>query len=300
MKIKRLLALITALALVLSFAACKNNGNDEETTTNPAGETVVADTDETVASSDSQTDSTEADSEPQTNEEGSTVESSTTSEETTSSNSPKPTQKGLNSTNIKEVVAFYKAAAKKTGSIDAKQTMTLQYIDCRPRNKAEALFIDAFEGIAKAALKANSVERTDVPGNDQAIESSDITSANAVISGNYTIVTLHAKNQEDNQYTKDSGIGPVGHTVGTLGDVTLALNEIPAVKVDYSKGSIVINYTNAKVVAKIDNNTGKIVSGTWSYTANAMVRNLMVVFAGIDIDVVRMGGAVDFVVKTND
>lgn len=295
-KIKRLSALVLALALVFSFAACKNNGNgDEESTTNAVGETVAAGTEETNNSSDDENTASTDSSEPST-EENSTDAGS--SEQKPVSNDTTSTQKGLNSTDIKKVVAFYKAAAKKTGSLDAEQTMSLSYIDCRPRNKAEAYFISAFEGIAKAALKANSVERTDVPGNDQALESSDITSANAVVSGNYTIVTLNVKTQEDNQHTKDSGIGPVGHAVGTLGDVTLALNEIPAVTVDYSQGSIILKYTNAKVVAKIDNNTGKIVSGTWAYTVTASLANLKVTFLGMDIDIVRMGGAVDFVVKT--
>ena len=256
---KRLLALVMALLLVLSFAACKNNGEDDETTTAAVGETVAAGTEETDTSSDNQTTSADDSTEPQTDEEGSTVESSTSSEEKPSTSNPISTQKGLNSTDIKKVVEFYKAAAKKTPGIDAKQTMALVNIDCRARNKAEEYFIKAFEGIAKAALKANSTERTDVPGNDQALQSSDITSANAVISGNYTIVTLNVKSQHDDKDTKDGGIGPVGHAVGTLGDITLALNEIPAVTVDYSNGTIDVDYTNAKVVAKIDNNTGKIV-----------------------------------------
>ena len=208
---------------------------------------------------------------------------------------------GLNSTNTSKVLRYYKAAAANTKSIDATQLMSIKRVDYTPRNSFQKGMLSLFTGIASAALAANSTPVNEVPGVPDEIKSSDLISANAVAYGNYTIVTLNVRTQQDDQNTKDAHRGPVGRTVGTVGNLDRVFDEMPSIKVDTSKGSITLRYDDCKVVVKIDNVSGTIVSGTWSYTVDIDVDNIYASIAGSDSMLITdTGGAVDYVIKTND
>ena len=82
---------------------------------------------------------------------------------------------------------------------------------------------------------------------------------------------------------------------------TRIFDEMPSIKVDTSKGSITLRYDDCKVVVKIDNISGTIVSGTWSYTVDIDVDNIYASIAGSDSMLITdTGGAVDYVIQTND
>ena len=199
------------------------------------------------------------------------------------------------------MLRYYKAAAANTKSIDATQLMSIKRVDYTPRNSFQKGMLSLFTGIASAALAANSTPVNEVPGVPDEIKSSDLISANAVAYGNYTIVTLNVRTQQDDQNTKDAHRGPVGHTVGTVGNLDRVFDEMPSIKVDTSKGSITLRYDDCKVVVKIDNVSGTIVSGTWSYTVDIDVDNIYASIAGSDSMLITdTGGAVDYVIKTND
>lgn len=303
-RLSRVLALVLALAMVLSFAACKNDkqDGDETSESTPYNGEVINDTDvdatlpegettpdgETLASTDN-------------TENSNTASTGSSQSGNTSTTAYKPNvYAGFNSTNVSRIVAYYKAAAANTKSLDAKQYMTLKRIDFVPKNTFQKTALSIFQGIASAALKANSIDVKSVPGDPKNIQPSDIISANAVVDGKYTVVTLNVKGQTDDQYTKSNITGPVGHTVCTVGNITAVFDALSAISVDYSKGSILLKYENCKVVVKIDNTTGKIASGTWGYTVDASIDNIYATFAGHTVCVTNTGGAVDFVIKTND
>ena len=199
------------------------------------------------------------------------------------------------------MLRYYKAAAANTKSIDATQLMSIKRVDYTPRNSFQKGMLSLFTGIASAALAANSTPVNEVPGVPDEIKSSDLISANAVAYGNYTIVTLNVRTQQDDQNTKDEHQGPVGRTVGTVGNLDRVFDEMPSIKVDTSKGSITLRYDDCKVVIKIDNVSGTIVSGTWSYTVDIDVYNIYASIAGSDSMLITdTGGAVDYVIKTYD
>ena len=171
----------------------------------------------------------------------------------------------------------------------------MKRVDYTPRNSFQKGMLSLFTGIASAALAANSTPVNEVPGVPDEIKSSDLISANAVAYGNYTIVTLNVRMQQDDHQ------GPVGRTVGTVGDLGRVFEAMPSVKVNCSKGSITLKYDDCKVVVKIDNGSGMIVSGTWSYTVDIDVDNIYASIAGSDeLLITNTGGAVGFVIKTND
>lgn len=300
----KLIAAMLALVMVLSFAACKNDKQDEEESSKSTpynGEVINDDDVNATLPEDESSSDGETGSAVDSTEKNSSGSSTGNPQSDNNSTTYKPNiYAGFNSTNVSRVVAYYKAAAANTKSIDAKQYMTLKRIDFVPKNTFEEAALSIFKGIASAALKANSIDVPKVPGDHQSIQPSDITSANAVVDGKYTVVTLNVKGQTDDQYTKSNITGPVGHTVGTVGNITAVFDALSGITVDYSKGSILLKYENCKVVVKIDNTTGKIVSGTWGYVVDASIDNIYASFAGQQVCVSNTGGAVEFVVKTND
>lgn len=293
-KLLRFAAAVLAAILLFSFSACKKDDGDSDSSTEEPSVTVDSGT---------VTESTKPEGESTTGEP--TTVGPRPSAQTGSSGTTKPeainVHSGLNSTNTSKVLRYYKAAAANTKSIDATQLMSIKRVDYTPRNSFQKGMLSLFTGIASAALAANSTPVNEVPGVPDEIKSSDLISANAVAYGNYTIVTLNVRTQQDDQNTKDAHRGPVGHTVGTVGNLDRVFDEMPSVKVDTSKGSITLRYDDCKVVVKIDNVSGTIVSGTWSYTVDIDVDNIYASIAGSDSMLITdTGGAVDYVIKTND
>lgn len=293
-KLLRFAAAVLAAILLFSFLACKIKDGDSDSSTEEPSVTV---------DSGAVTESTKPEGESTTGEP--TTVGSRPSAQTGSSGTTKPetinVHSGLNSTNTSKVLRYYKAAAANTKSIDATQLMSIKRVDYTPRNSFQKGMLSLFTGIASAALAANSTPVNEVPGVPDKIKSSDLISANAVAYGNYTIVTLNVRTQQDDQNTKDEHRGPVGRTVGTVGNLDRVFDEMPSIKVDTSKGSITLRYDDCKVVVKIDNVSGTIVSGTWSYTVDIDVDNIYASIAGSDSMLITdTGGAVDYVIKTND
>ena len=293
-KLLRFAAAVLAAILLFSFSACKKDDGDSDSSTEEPSVTVDSGT---------VTESTKPEGESTTGE--STTVGPRPSAQTGSSGTTKPeainVHSGLNSTNTSKVLRYYKATAANTKSIDATQLMSIKRVDYTPRNSFQKGMLSLFTGIASAALAANSTPVNEVPGVPDEIKSSDLISANAVAYGNYTIVTLNVRTQQDDQNTKDAHRGPVGRTVGTVGNLDRVFDEMPSIKVDTSKGSITLRYDDCKVVVKIDNVSGTIVSGTWSYTVDIDVDNIYASIAGSDSMLITdTGGAVDYVIKTND
>lgn len=291
-KLMRFAAALLAAAMLFSFSACRTNDGDSEPSTD---ESLVTDA---TNVSESAIETTELN----------TAEPTTESRTATRSNASDGTKteavnvyKGLNSTNTSRVLQYYKAAAANTKSIDATQYMSMKRVDYTPRNSFQKGMLTVFTGIASAALAANSKAVTIIPGKYKQIKASDLISANAVAYGNYTIVTLNVRMQQDDQNTKDAHQGPVGRTVGTVGNLDRVFEAMPSVKVDCSKGSITLKYDDCKVVVKIDNGSDSIVSGTWSYTVDVDIDNIYASIAGSEeLLITNTGGAVEFVIKTND
>ena len=293
-KFLRFAAAVLAAILLFSFSACKKDDSDSDSSTEEPSVTV---------DSGAVTESTKPEGESTTGEP--TTVGSRPSAQTGSSGTTKPeainVHSGLNSTNTSKVLRYYKAAAANTKSIDATQLMSIKRVDYTPRNSFQKGMLSLFTGIASAALAANSTPVNEVPGVPDEIKSSDLISANAVAYGNYTIVTLNVRTQQDDQNTQDAHRGPVGRTVGTVGNLDRVFDEMPSIKVDTSKGNITLRYDDCKVVVKIDNVSGTIVSGTWSYTVDIDVDNIYASIAGSDSMLITdTGGAVDYVIKTND
>ena len=272
---KKILAIILAAVLVLSFAACKKNDTNNDTT---AGDAQTSGQAADVSASDDTASSEEASSEVETevvtDKEGHTVietkasQSSDTKNTTKGSTTP---SKGLNTNNAAACIKAYQAAVNatkqfKSGSITADGSLG-------------ALLKIAQKPVANA-LNKNSKDRTDIPGKPSGMQASHMKSVSAVTSGNYTTITFNVKDQTQGAKA-DNHSGSVGCAVGTLGDVDNAIREL-GLSVDYKDGKIELTYTNCKVVVKIDNTTGKIVEGSWEYDVNVYANGIKVSIVSVN------------------
>lgn len=270
---KKIIAIILAAVLVLSFAACKKTDKNPDTTaaadaqtSEQAGDVTGEETSSEAASDEGSTsDETDAakPSENKTPSGGSTVTPS----------------KDLNTNDAAACIKAYQAAIAETKQFKSgKQSMSLKG-KITASGFLGAIFDLAQDRIAKA-LSKNSKDRTDIPGNPSGMKESHMNSASAVTSGKYTTITFNVKDQT--QGPKESNhAGSVGCAVGTLGDVDRAIKEL-GLKVDYKDGKIELTYTNCKVVVKIDNTTGKIVEGSWVYDVNVYANGIKV--SGVSVN----------------
>ena len=280
---KKILAIILAAVLVLSFAACKKNDTNNDTT---AGDAQTSGQAADVSASDDTASSEEASSEVETevvtDKEGHTVietkasQSSDTKNTTKGSTTP---SKGLNTNNAAACIKAYQVAIAKTKQFKSgRQNMALKGSSTADGSLGALLKI-AQKPVANA-LNKNSKDRTDIPGKPSGMQASHMKSASAVTSGNYTTITFNVKDQTQGAKA-DNHSGSVGCAVGTLGDVDNAIREL-GLSVDYKDGKIELTYTNCKVVVKIDNTTGKIVEGSWAYDVNVYANGIKVSIVSVN------------------
>lgn len=302
---KRILALIMVLAMVFAFAACKDK-DDGATTTDPssAGGEVIDNGEGSTPVDASAADSTDVSndaSEVSTDASGKPVEapSQAAGSQGGSQGGAQTgnTEKGLNSTDAKAVVAFYNKAVNATvkNPPKGKQTMRLEKLE---GTGGLGKILGSFEGIAKKALEKNSTETTWIPAGDHGdVLPTDVKNAKATNDGKYTTVSFAVNPQTDGPKESTSK-GPVGRSIGTLGNVQNALDELPGVSVTSGMENIKLTYNDAYVRdVKIDNATGKIISGTWHYKVNVNVNNLGVKVVGIPASIDTLTGIVDYTVK---
>ena len=261
------------VVLVLSFAACKKNDTNNDTT---AGDAQTSGQAADVSASDD-TASSEVETEVVTDKEGHTVietkaSQSSDTKTTTKGNSTTP-YKGLNTNDAAACIKAYQAAVNATKQFKSgRQNMALKG-SITADGSLGALLKIAQKPVANA-LNKNSKDRTDIPGKPSGMQASHMKSASAVTSGNYTTITFNVKDQTQGAKA-DNHSGSVGCAVGTLGDVDNAIREL-GLSVDYKDGKIELTYTNCKVVVKIDNTTGKIVEGSWAYDVNVYANGIKV------------------------
>lgn len=272
MTTKKILAAALAAVLALSLAACGNKPA-EEPETEPA---------ETVAEVVTEVDLTEADTTEAVAEDTTAAEADETTEaaaeetkadEETEAATEAETEPEKKTPETKaEIVEFYKNAAIATNpTAKGNATMEMVYLD--GGSGLVGGLISAFEPIAKKTLAKNSGPTEGITGGFEKLTEADVASATAKDDGKYTTIHINLKDQTDGMNGK-SDEGSVGHGVSVLDGVQHAIDELNGVDVDTSEGSVTLKYNKAYIDAKIDNATGKIVSGTWHHTVDIFINNV--------------------------
>ncbi len=279
---KKLLAILLALTLVIGLAACGAKTEDETTTTEPEVTEEITEevTEEVTEPEESKEDeSTEAPEE--------TKEEESKEEESKEEESKEDEKKEFNSTDAKEVVEFYNAARKATNPAPkGHQTMALS--GEITGDGVIGVLLSVLQPAAKSALEKNSKDTDWIPGHDHGdILATDVTSAKATTKDGVTTVELKFKDQVDGP---DTSKGPVERGISTLGSIDSALSEMGA-EISEGRDTVKLTYTDAYLTAKIKD--GKIIGGTWHYLVKIFVGNAKGKL-GISITLKNIKAAVDY------
>ena len=300
---KKLLAILLALSMLVAFAACGSKATTEDTTEPEATEEVSEDATEPEASasdasedaaeseasaSDASEVASEAASEDAANPEASASDASESETESTTEAAKIPQT-------TEEIVAYYNAARKATKPAPkGQQTMAL---------KGEITgkgAIGTFSGIltsaANSALSKNSKETDWIPAADHAdIKASDVKSATAKDDGKgNVIVTIYFKDQTDGSDGDSNNGGPVARGVGTLGSIDGALGEMGAT-ISEGRNTIKLTYTDAYVKnVVINQKSGKITGGEWHYLVKIYAGDAKGKISVVSIHLEEVNAQVDY------
>lgn len=203
---------------------------------------------------------------------------------------------GLTSTDVEDVLTFYKLAAVKN---DTKQyTKMLDLVSLDGGEGKVASYVNVFEPIAKKAVAKNSVTDDPLPGKYALIRPEDWKSAAAESDGTYTTIRVQVAEQTDGARGK-AFEGPVGRTMTVLDGVDQAVNEMPGVSADFDGGNVEIAYRNPTFTVKVDNRTGKFVPGTckWTYRVHTTLYSLDAKVLAFNVHLQNASGVVDYTIS---
>ena len=282
MKLQKILAVVLSIIVIFSLTSCKEKENTtttQESTTKPDNtfnETVaenVLSTESAILNSTTESYTLES-SHPASSEvakistEPTTKETQKETEKTTSSDFDDPSKwsKG-------RIVEEYKKAAKNSNSTAiSTQNITLKEIHINNGEYDSA--ISMVKPIIAKFIESKSTESEGITGGFNNIVPGDVNSAKAYKSGNNTVIEMVMVEQTSG--AKDDALsGSVGHAITTVGDISNVTKDLSdmGLPLEVSEDDTKIYYTNP-VVKVIINESGEIISGTWSYTVEISMNNL--------------------------
>ena len=265
---KKLLAVLLALSMLLAFAACGSKTNEDvteeaESVSEEVSEDISEAVDEESTEAPEETEESKEDASEETKEDASEETKEDASEETTEEST---TEASKIPQTTEEIVAYYNAARKATKPAPkGYQTMALK--GDITGDGAIGTFSGILTKAANSALNKNSKETDWIPAADHAdIKVSDVKSATAKDDGKgNVIVTIYFKDQTDGSDGDPNNGGPVARGVGTLGSIDGALNEMGA-EMTEGRNTVTLTYTDAYVKnVVINQKSGKITGGEWHY-----------------------------------
>ncbi len=269
---KKLLALSVAFALLFSFAACAKKTSPETQTTTT--EQLHEETTEAAINTGTN-EPTESESSSETSDTSATTKTAADPSEWTPD----------------EIIEFYKKAAEKSNpTAKSTQIMVLNKLIINDGDGALGFFIKILEPAIASVIKKNALEFDGITGGFVNLTASDAKSIKAYKSSGYTVIEMTMKNQTDGIHGKEQE-GTVGHAISVLGDISRVLEQFPQFKVDIENASIAVNYVNATVKVRINEN-GIIEKGTWKYTCDPDLNHIDI--SGIMID--KADAEIDYII----
>ncbi len=284
---KKALALLSALTILISFTACSKN-TEEETITVP-DLTSYSQTPE--ANVPEETTKTAIPEIPEINT--SEISTETTTESLTAVQAADDPSQWTK----EEIIDFYKIAAEKSNpTAKSSQVMVLNKLIINNGEGALGFFTKILEPAIRSVVKKNALEFDGITGGFRNLTANDAKSVKAYKSGEYTVIEMTMQNQTDDIHANEHE-GTVGHAISVLGDISKVIEQFPQFDVDLSNAKIDIHYINATVKVKI-NKDGIIEKGTWKYTcdpdiSNVKISGINVHTADAEIDyIITVGGGI--------
>ncbi len=295
--LKRLAAILSAAAMLLSFAACNNNKAPDEVSTTAVTtavqETTAAETQpETQVETEQSTTETEAPTTteaptateaptttqaPTTTKKTTTTKKPTTTKKATTTKKPTTTKKKLVAPSTKaEIVALYNKAAATAASSKPgykKSTNTaLSNLDMGALAKISAVRETVGDFLGEGSTSA-TVSKGKFDGKSlvkSSLKESDVTAATCKLSsdGKYYELSITVKN-ETNPLKGSSALGRFTKDYKDVDEIKKGLTEAGA-----GIGSITVNTTKVTITAKINASNNRFVSLTHNIKMNAALTDV--------------------------
>lgn len=174
------------------------------------------------------------------------------------------------------VLNYYKAAAENTekDEIQCEKTVTLQKTE---GNHPE------FEKYMKPVLEAKAEEMSGMlkglPGDYKDLGLENIAGVKAKNDGKYTNVEIQIRNQYDTP-TFFGAESSITRAVAEKKNWNEIISSLGVIRLDGAKSSYCISSLDGVIKVKVDNESGKIVSGVWSYTCYCDVSGFVAEYDG--------------------
>ena len=305
---KKLLAILMAVLMLVSFAACGGNNAEEETTAPeittaapvdaegeeateaPEAEEVTDAEGEEVTEAEEVTDA--EDEEVTEGEEAATK--APAKEEATKAPAKEEGAKPVSQWSKQEILDFYNKAVVATDKVapQGQSKMVLGYGGQITADGGLGGALKVVSPIIDSTLKRNSSSTSNIPGYGE-ITLNDIKDIKASEKNGIITVEIVGKEQTDGP-TADGSAGPVGRVIGTLGNIDGALNELGA-EISRGKDTVTLTYTDVTVKADINAKTGIIEGGKWHYLVNILVKDADIKLV-VKLGVKNLKAAVDYTV----
>lgn len=260
---KKLAAILIVFAMLFSFAACKDNGENEGMTnpyaTDSNGETVTDEQGENITV---------------INEE-STTEAASDAEDTTDATEVTMPSDDPSTWTKEQIVEYYKNAA--INSKDKVKSVEYKNLSEMVVNDGDGFLGKLVEMITPfliSALEDSQTEFDGITGGYENLVPDDVQSAKAYKSGEYVVVEMTMKEQIDGAHG-DRYSGTVGHAISVVGDLAVVTEALPQFNIDFENANVKLHYKNPKLKVRI-NKDGVIEKGTWSYVTYVTIENLYV------------------------
>ena len=273
MKIKKYIAVILALLMVISLTACKGDDNTSITQESTTAINNVAN--ETVAESVENTNTTISDITTEQFAQSVTQAIATTASTETSTEVEITTTEAFDDPagwSTKRIVEEYKKAATKSNStVKSTQRITINKMSVNDGEYENAMSF--IKTIISKFLESNSTEKDGITGGFENLVPKDVSSAKAYRSGSDTVIEMTMVEQTSG-VKEDANSGSVGHAITAVGDISVVIKDLAdrGLPLELSEDETYIYYTNPTVKVTINEN-GEIISGTWQYTVEISMNN---------------------------
>ncbi len=285
---KKIIAILMAMLMILSFAACDNGAETQVSTTS-------ADSSESVTVED--TDDQPVGESDVSNEMTTEAVSTEASAETTTEIQVTMPSEDPSSWTTEQIVEFYKAAAIKSKTkVKSKEAKELKKMVVNDGDGVLGTLVEWATPFLVSALENSESEFDGITGGYENLVASDVATAKAYKSGGYTVIEMTMKPQTDGIHGERYS-GTVGHAISVLGDISAVAEALPMFAIDFENAKIELKYVKPTVKVKI-NKDGIIEKGTWSYSIDITVEHLFVKAVRLPIEaMVDSGyGTVDYLV----
>ncbi len=194
--------------------------------------------------------------------------------------------------NTAQVLEIYNAAVKKTDNSSPEGVYYYEFKNLEIENKElESLFKSVFKNV----FNGEKTEWYDVPG-DGTLKADDVKSAKCSTHNGKTTVIIEVKDHTDNINT-NANDSSISRAMGSGGNITDIADLMAPITITSGLDTFEIKYTNCKIACIIDDTTGEILYGEWSYTMTESFGKVVMDFNGTPIEISNSTIAIDYIVE---